>query len=228
MRCCRPRGSGRGRAEGLGGRGASGQPRTAGALGGPWVGAGAQLRRLTARDGAAGRSGEDRARQDPGGRPSSHGSRSSHGGRTAGAAGGGARPRPPVPCTPVQGLGRVDQSWRLAPQPPTPPAASRSSCPEVLPAARGFRLLDPPATSRPTLVPGPSQGAPPTAASMHPDFCTSPHREEQGPRQQHHRRPSAPGGGQGRPGGRRGTAAGGVAIANTAQRLPVRLRPGRG
>lgn len=173
MRCCGPRGSGRGRAEGLGGRGASGQPRTAGALGGPWVGAGAQLRRLTARDGAAGRSGEDRARQDPGGRPSSHGSRSSHGGRTAGAAGGGARPRPPVPCTPVQGLGRVDQSWRLAPQPPTPPAASRSSCPEVLPAARGFRLLDPQPPRAPPLSPDPVRVPPPLPActlisALHP------------------------------------------------------------
>lgn len=113
------------------------------------------------------------------------------------------------------------------PSPPAPPAASRSSCPRSAASSSRVQTSRPPATSRPTLVPGPSQGAPP-AASMHPDFCTSPHREEQGPRQQHHRRPSAPGGGQGRPGGRRGTAAGGVAIANTAQRLPVRLRPGRG
>lgn len=228
MRCCGPRGSGRGRAEGLGGRGASGQPRTAGALGGPWVGAGAQLRRLTARDGAAGRSGEDRARQDPGGRPSSHGSRSSHGGRTAGAAGGGARPRPPVPCTPVQGLGRVDQSWRLAPQPPNPTCRLPKLLPQKCCQQLAGSDFSTPSHLAPHPCPRTQSGCPPPAASMHPDFCTSLHREEQGPRQQHHRRPSAPGGGQGRPGGRRGTAAGGVAIANTAQRLPVRLRPGRG
>lgn len=112
-----------------------------------------------------------------------------------------------------------------SPQPhlPPPEVLAQKCCQQLV--GSDFSTPQPPRA--PPLSPGPVR-VPPPAASMHPDFCTSPHREEQGPRQQHHRRPSAPGGGQGRPGGRRGTAAGGVAIANTAQRLPVRLRPGRG
>lgn len=73
------------------------------------------------------------------------------------------------------------------PTPPAPPAAEVLP-EEVLLEAPKFRPLDPQLLPRPT----------PTVLAHSPDPSTLLHREEQGPRQQHHRRPPEPVGRQGR------------------------------